>query len=91
MPRALVMPGLLSLVLTINDNYNEAESNSESAIKHALACGEALAQAKKRVKHDDWARWLAIYTQIPERTASQYINLSNNQKALKRASASVKK
>jgi len=46
-----------------------------SALAHAIAAGELLIEAKAKVRHGQWLRWLAAH-KFPQRTATHYMELA---------------
>jgi Protein of unknown function (DUF3102) len=48
---------------------NSARQAAQSAIEHAIRCGELLTQAKAKVKHGQWGPWLKDACSMSERTA----------------------
>jgi hypothetical protein len=46
-----------------------------SALGHAIAAGELLIEAKSKVRHGQWVKWLATHN-FPQRTATHYMKLA---------------
>jgi hypothetical protein len=53
-----------------------------SAVMHAMAAGDLLAEAKGRVKHGEWLPWLEEHCAISERTAQLYMRLAEDRERL---------
>lgn len=49
---------LRSLAREIQDEHLMCEQAAESAVEHAIKCGELLIEAKTQVKHGEWLPWL---------------------------------
>jgi hypothetical protein len=47
-----------------------------SALGHAIAAGELLIEAKAKVRHGQWLKWLAANCEVPKRTAAHYMALA---------------
>jgi hypothetical protein len=56
---------LEELAETIRQNHAEAFKNLKLAVVHAIAAGEALIEAKKRLKHGQWLPWLQVTANSP--------------------------
>jgi hypothetical protein len=54
----------------------------QSALTHAIAAGELLIEAKAKVRHGQWLKWLAANCDIPKRTAAHYMALARNRESL---------
>lgn len=64
------------LIRQINEAHSNCERAAQSAVGHAVRCGELLLQAKAAVPHGEWLVWLAENTQVNERTAQLYMRLA---------------
>jgi hypothetical protein len=66
------------LVQRIEAEHAAVSFALQSALAHAIACGELLMQAKLQVKavKGKWLPWLAENCSIPRRTASHYMALA---------------
>jgi hypothetical protein len=53
-----------------------------SALAHAIACGELLIEAKRRVKHGGWRPWIEANCKVPARTARHYMAMARKRKWL---------
>jgi hypothetical protein len=61
--------------------HEAAAAALQSALAHAIAAGEYLLEAKRKVKHGQWLKWLATI-EIPKRTAAHYMALARRRKHL---------
>lgn len=59
-----------------------AETEFQSAVRHAIRAGEKLIEAKGLVSHGQWLPWLAANFPGSERTARNYIRLAQNGNAV---------
>lgn len=57
------------------------------AMKHAIAAGELLAEAKSKVPHGDWLLWLEANCEMSERTAQGYMRIARELARLEPAKA----
>src|SRR5262249_60382448 len=67
---------LEELAAVIRKNHDDALSSLKLAVMHAITAGEALIEAKARVKHGEWLPWLAEHCDLSERTAQGYMRLA---------------
>lgn len=72
------LPQLADLASKINAEHAAAEQHARTAVEHAIAAGELLAQAKAQLPHGAWLPWLAENFTGSTRTASAYMRLSAN-------------
>lgn len=49
---------LVELASQINAEHHAAEKAAESAVEHAIRCGNLLLDARGRVPHGEWEEWL---------------------------------
>jgi len=59
------------------EHYAAAEKLSE-ALRHAMAAGDLLIEAKALVQHGQWLPWLKDHVDISERTAQLYMRVAKN-------------
>jgi Protein of unknown function (DUF3102) len=68
---------LKSLAAKANRAHRQTEQALRTALKHAVAAGKALAQAKQRLAHGKWLLWLKRNCpDIGERTAQRYMRVA---------------
>ena len=70
-----------STIAKINSNFSKARSSAEDAIKYAIKTGEGLIEAKEKVPHGDWEKWVKHNSELCFDTsiqASKYIKLAKN-------------
>ena len=46
-------------------------------LRHAVTCGQALAQLKELLKHGDWDRWVVEQCALSRATANRYMRLAS--------------
>ena len=71
-----------SLVERIEAEHAAVGAALRGALAHAIACGEHLIEAKRRVKHGEWLPWIEARCKVPARTASHYMALARRKKLL---------
>ena len=54
----------------------------KSSIKHAMAAGDLLIEAKAQLQHGQWLPWLAEHCEISERAAQLYMRAARNREAI---------
>jgi transposase len=69
-------PGLTELASLANREYRNARQAAETAVRHALACGEALLAAQKLIPHGGWQEWLALNHEGSEASAARYMRIA---------------
>ena len=72
----------LVLVASIEIEHAEVGQALQSALAHAIAAGELLIEAKRRVQHGEWRPWLEANCSVPARTARHYMALARRRKQL---------
>lgn len=50
----------------------------KDGLKHAIAAGQLLVEAKAQLNHGQWSPWLAEHCSISERTAQSYMRLARS-------------
>ncbi len=73
----------------VNDAHRLARGNAESAVQHAIRCGELLLQAKAQLKHGEFKPWIASSCEFAYSTAKRYMKAAD-QKATAVAFSSVR-
>jgi hypothetical protein len=69
--------GRPDLVARIEQEHEAAQIALQSAVAHAMMCGELLIEAKQRHgKHGGWMKWLADNVSFSERLAQYYMQLA---------------
>jgi hypothetical protein len=58
----------------------EIASIKETGVKHAIEAGKLLKEAKGKVKHGDWMKWLSANCALSMRTARLYVQLADDPK-----------
>lgn len=84
-----LLPAVRNVQLSLDDLA--AEANREHAlcreaaysmVRHAVAAGQALNEAKAEVNHGDWLPWLEAKFDGSERTARLYMYLDSNRQRI---------
>lgn len=57
----------------INEQHRLAKESAETAIEHAVLCGELLAEQKSRLKHGEFQEWIEKHCDFAYSTASRYM------------------
>ena len=68
---------------SINEAHRLARASAETAVEHAIRCGQLLADRKEQILHGDWQAWVAENCEFSERQSRRYMQ------AAKRTLASV--
>ena len=75
--KAVVVNGaatqLTALALQIRDEHTAAVAAVRMAVRHALAAGQLLIEAKKLTRHGEWLPWLDKNCGVSERTSQFYM------------------
>jgi hypothetical protein len=72
----------LELTDFANVEHRAYQTTQAAALGHAIDAGDALIKAKKLVGHGRWLRWVAEHCDFTDRTASNYMRLATNRKAV---------
>lgn len=72
----------------IRREHHAARRASGEALRHAIAAGERLIEAKALLEHGQWLPWLAEQD-IPERTARLYARIARHKDIIDAKSATV--
>src|SRR5207248_10165394 len=74
---------LSDLAKRINAEHQAAERAYQTAIGHALKCGDALIVAKSRLPHGEWMRWLnESCPAISDWTARVYMQVARHREEI---------
>jgi Protein of unknown function (DUF3102) len=71
-----------ALAAAANAEHHAYQTTQAAALEHAMAAGDALIEAKELVGHGRWLRWVAEHCDFTDRTASNYMRLARNRKAV---------
>lgn len=74
----VIQLSLLDLAEEANREYALAYEARDDAVRHALACGAALLDAKAQVGHGNWLPWVAENFDGSEDTAERFMRLAAN-------------
>jgi hypothetical protein len=69
---------LADLAARIRAEHEAASADFNSGLRHAMAAGELLLEAKAQLKHGDWQPWLNEHCQVAERTAQGYMRVARS-------------
>ncbi len=64
---------LTDLAARIRTEHEAVSVALKDSVRHAIAAGEALIEAKEQLKHGEWLPWLREHCTISERTAQLYM------------------
>ena len=73
---------LADLAIRINAEHDQMAKAVKRGLSHAIAAGELLIEAKKKVPHGQWLSWLKENCTVPERTASHHMRLARHRSEL---------
>lgn len=74
---------LADLAARIKSEHEAVAIALKDSVRHAIAAGEMLLEAKKQVgQHGQWLPWLREYCTISERTAQLYMRCAKNRTAI---------
>jgi len=69
---------LIDLAARIKTEHQAVATALKQSVKHAIAAGELLIEAKDQVPHGRWLPWLRDHCTISERTAQLYMRVAKN-------------
>ena len=76
----MISNSLTELAARINEAYEAVASAQKGTLEYAVKTGELLQEAKNKLKHGKWSKWLVINCpNIPARTATDYMKLAEHQ------------
>jgi hypothetical protein len=67
---------LSDLAARIREEHAAAGTALRASVRHAIAAGELLIEAKSKAGHGQWLCWLTDDCDIPERTAQAYMRMA---------------
>jgi len=73
---------LPDLAARIRVEHGGAKASVKRGVKHAVAAGQLLIEAKAQVQHGQWLPWLRDQCGLPDRTASAYMRVAKNKEKL---------
>jgi ParB family chromosome partitioning protein len=77
----VIEPGSLgALARTANEEHALAVGSGLDMVEHAAKAGQALIDAKAKVKHGEWLPWLRGNFDATERLAQMYMKVASNTK-----------
>jgi Protein of unknown function (DUF3102) len=69
---------LADLAARIRVEHEAVSDALADSVRHAIAAGELLIEAKGQLKHGQWLPWLRDHCTISERTAQLYMRVAKN-------------
>jgi hypothetical protein len=73
---------LADLAARIRAEHEATATALKDSVRHAIAAGEMLIEAKALLKHGQWLPWLREHCTISERTAQLYMRTAKNRKVI---------
>lgn len=70
----------VSVAEQINEAHRLARSHADSAVQHAIRCGELLLRKKAELKHGEFKPWIEENCEFSYPSAVRYMRVANNQK-----------
>ena len=64
---------LTDLAARIKAEHEAVGTALKESVRHAIATGELLIEAKDQLEHGQWQDWLRDYCGVTDRTARRYI------------------
>lgn len=61
----------------INKEHRLARESAETAVDHAIRCGQLLVEKKKSVPHGEWIPWIEEHCDFSHNRASRYMKAAN--------------
>ena len=68
----------------IIEAHKGVQGNATTMMEHAIAAGELLIKAKKKVGHGKWAEWVTENCHFSDRTARDYMRMAEHKKQIGR-------
>jgi hypothetical protein len=76
----MISDSLTELAARINEAYEAVASAQKGTLEYAIKTGELLQEAKNKIKHGEWSKWLKLNCpNISARTARDYMKLAEQQ------------
>lgn len=73
---------LADLAARIRAEHDAAAQSLRDSVRHAIAAGELLIEAKAQLEHGQWLPWLREHCTISERTAQLYMRTAKNREEI---------
>jgi hypothetical protein len=67
---------LTDLAARIRAEHEATSAALKSGVRHAMAAGDLLLEARQQVPHGQWLAWIKENCELSERTAQLYIRLA---------------
>ena len=75
---------LTDLAARIVAEHQAVSTALKDSVRHAIAAGELLIEAKGQLKHGQWLPWLKDHCTISERTAQLYMRVAKNREEVEK-------
>ena len=76
----MIPKSLTELAARINEAFEAVAWAQKGTLEYAIKTGELLQEAKNKLKHEEWSKWLGLNCpNISARTATDYMKLARNQ------------
>jgi hypothetical protein len=75
---AVIYTALNALAAQANTEHHACEVLQRGAVAHAIAAGEALIDAKSRLRHGEWLPWVDANCDFSDREAQNYMRIARN-------------
>ena len=80
---------LTDLAARIVAEHRAAATSLGNAVRHGIAAGELLIEAKALVRHGQWLPWLRDHCSLSERTCQLYMRLAKNRAEIEANTQSI--
>ena len=71
------MSTLLTTATEINEAHRLARSSAETAVEHAIRCGQLLLEKKAAMRHGEWIPWIEANCEFDRFSAAKYMKAAN--------------
>ncbi len=71
------MTTLLTPAIEINEAHRLARSFAETAVEHAIRCGQLLLEKKAAMRHGEWIPWIEANCEFDRFSAAKYMKAAN--------------
>lgn len=72
----------LTVVHDVNEQHRLARQSAESAVQHAIRCGELLASVKAKLPHGEFENWVRTSCAFAPRTAQAYMQAAQKRNSV---------
>jgi hypothetical protein len=75
---------LIDIAARIKTEHQAVAASLKESVRHSIAAGDLLIEAKSQLKHGQWLPWLRDHCTISERTAQLYMRCAKNRAELEK-------